>query len=314
MSTRPRLRLKILALLLLSTSLASAQSIQWGVSPSSPSTSSILRMHYAGAWLVGTAYNEQDVVSYSGSTYISMVGSNTGHLPSTLGFFWQSLGGPGGVGAGVWGSITGTISNQLDLGTALGLKEPSISAGTSSQYWRGDKSWQTLSTAVLAAMSGLYQSPISGAPGTWPSFGAVATSNSYNDLSYKPTIPSNTSQISESGLNVYFTDGRAQSAMAGLYVAPIASGTQALGSIGSIASGTCSSALSTTASGVLTTDVIAASFAADPTGVVGFVPGTSGMLSIIGYPTSGHVVFRVCNNTAIDQTPGAISINWHVVR
>ena len=30
------------------------------------------------------------------------------------------------------------------ISTALGGKEPTISAGTTSQYWRGDKSWQTL--------------------------------------------------------------------------------------------------------------------------------------------------------------------------
>jgi hypothetical protein len=40
-----------------------------------------------------------------------------------------------------------------------------------------------------AALAGLYQSPIAGAPTTWPSFSTVATSGSYNDLSSKPTIP-----------------------------------------------------------------------------------------------------------------------------
>ena len=48
-----------------------------------------------------------------------------------------------------WGSITGTLSSQTDLNSALSGKEPTISAGTTGQYWRGDKSWQTLnSTAV----------------------------------------------------------------------------------------------------------------------------------------------------------------------
>ena len=43
-----------------------------------------------------------------------------------------------------WGDIAGTLSDQTDLATALSGKEPSITAGTTSQYWRGDKTWQTL--------------------------------------------------------------------------------------------------------------------------------------------------------------------------
>lgn len=48
-----------------------------------------------------------------------------------------------------WGSITGTLSSQSDLSTALSGKEPTITAGTTAQYYRGDKTFQTLnSTAV----------------------------------------------------------------------------------------------------------------------------------------------------------------------
>lgn len=43
-----------------------------------------------------------------------------------------------------WGDIEGTLSDQTDLASALSGKEPSITAGTTSQYWRGDKTWQTL--------------------------------------------------------------------------------------------------------------------------------------------------------------------------
>lgn len=54
-----------------------------------------------------------------------------------------------GGGGGVWGSITGTLSSQTDLQSALNAKEASISAGTTSQYWRGDKSWQTLNKSAV---------------------------------------------------------------------------------------------------------------------------------------------------------------------
>lgn len=55
-----------------------------------------------------------------------------------------------GSGSGAsWGSITGTLADQTDLSTALSGKEPSITAGTSSQYWSGDKTWQTLDAASV---------------------------------------------------------------------------------------------------------------------------------------------------------------------
>lgn len=49
----------------------------------------------------------------------------------------------------VWGNISGTLSNQTDLSNALGGKEPTITAGTTAQYWRGDKSWQTLDKSAV---------------------------------------------------------------------------------------------------------------------------------------------------------------------
>ncbi len=93
----------------------------------------------------------------------------------------------------------------------------------------------------------------------------------------------------------------------------IASGTSALGT-SAIASGTCASAVTTSASGAATTDAISASFNADPTAVTGYIPTTSGMLTIIGYPTTNNVNWKVCNNSPASITPGAITINWRVVR
>jgi len=48
-----------------------------------------------------------------------------------------------------WGSITGTLSNQTDLQSALDAKEPLIADGTTSDYWRGDKSWQVLDKTAV---------------------------------------------------------------------------------------------------------------------------------------------------------------------
>lgn len=93
----------------------------------------------------------------------------------------------------------------------------------------------------------------------------------------------------------------------------VSSGTKALAT-SAISSATCTSAQTATATGTLTTDVVTASFNSDPTGVTGYVPLTSGMLTIIVYPTADTVNFKVCNNTSSSVTPGAITLNWSVVR
>lgn len=64
---------------------------------------------------------------------------------------------PTGTAGGV---LSGTYPNpgfavdmatQSELDTAIGTREPTIAAGTTSQYWRGDKSWQDFFTSVRAA-------------------------------------------------------------------------------------------------------------------------------------------------------------------
>lgn len=55
----------------------------------------------------------------------------------------------GAGGSSVWGGITGSISNQADLQTALNGKEGSIAAGATTQYYRGDKSWATLTKGAV---------------------------------------------------------------------------------------------------------------------------------------------------------------------
>lgn len=93
----------------------------------------------------------------------------------------------------------------------------------------------------------------------------------------------------------------------------IAKGATAMGT-SAISSGSCASVVTATATGVQTTDAISATFNADPTSTTGYIPSTSGMLTIIMYPTAGNVNFKVCNNTASSITPGAVTINWRVAR
>jgi hypothetical protein len=93
----------------------------------------------------------------------------------------------------------------------------------------------------------------------------------------------------------------------------IASGTAALGT-SAIASGACATVVTTTATGVAATDTIQADFNADPTAITGYVPGTGGILTVIKYPTVNNVNFKVCNITSASVSPGAVTLNWRVVR
>jgi hypothetical protein len=114
------------------------------------------------------------------------------------------------------------------------------------------------------------------------------------------------------GTNVAAALATTLSAAGGL-TSTIASGTSALGT-SAISSAACATVVTTAATNTATTDVVLASFNGDPTAVTGYIPATAGMLTIISYPTSGNVNFKVCNNTSASITPGAITLNWRVLR
>lgn len=93
----------------------------------------------------------------------------------------------------------------------------------------------------------------------------------------------------------------------------IASGTSALGT-SAILSGACATVVTTTATGVASTDAIAWNPNGSIKAVTGYIPGTAGGLTIAAYPTSGNVNFDVCNWSAASITPGAVTLNWRVTR
>jgi hypothetical protein len=94
----------------------------------------------------------------------------------------------------------------------------------------------------------------------------------------------------------------------------IASGAEALAT-SAIASEACSTAdTGITATGTLTSDAISWSFASDPVAVTGYAPVTEGGLSIYVYPTADAVNFKICNPTTASITPGAMTLNWRVMR
>ena len=87
----------------------------------------------------------------------------------------------------------------------------------------------------------------------------------------------------------------------------------------SINSGNCATTQQVAVSGAVTTGPpyqrIEATFNGNPTGIVGFQPSSSGMLTIIQFISTGYVNFAVCNNTASTVTPGSgLTINWALIQ
>lgn len=114
------------------------------------------------------------------------------------------------------------------------------------------------------------------------------------------------------GANVATAAGNALSAAGGL-TTTVASGTLALTTT-AIGSAACTAAQTATATNATTSDVVLWTFASDPTAVTGYAAVTTGMLTIIPYATTNLATVKVCNLTASSITPGAITLNWRVVR
>ena len=93
----------------------------------------------------GTLSSQTDLQTALNGKQASLVsGTNIKTINST------SLLGSGDIAlASSWGSISGTLSSQTDLQSALNAKEGTITAGTTAQYYRGDKSFQTLDKSAV---------------------------------------------------------------------------------------------------------------------------------------------------------------------
>lgn len=93
----------------------------------------------------------------------------------------------------------------------------------------------------------------------------------------------------------------------------VASGAKALDT-DAIASTACDTISTTTATGAATTDVVIITPNADITAVTGYAPVTAGGLAIYTWLTTNTLNIKVCNPTSSSITPGAVTLNWRVVR
>jgi hypothetical protein len=94
----------------------------------------------------------------------------------------------------------------------------------------------------------------------------------------------------------------------------IASGTAVMGT-SAISSGACATVVTSAGTGIATTDVITVGFNTDPTAITGYgASATGAVLTIYPYPTANNANFKVCNSSSGSITPGALTLNWKVVR
>jgi hypothetical protein len=141
--------------------------------------------------------------------------------------------------------------------------------------------------------------------------GAVAITKKQNGAS----VDLADGDIPANSLALLYYDGTTMQLLSTTVVGPklIASGTKALAT-SAIPSGTCTAAQTATATGTVTTDLVLASLNGDVTGVTGYTADTGGTLRIDVYPTADTMNFKVCNATQASITPGAVTVNWRVLR
>lgn len=104
---------------------------------------------FDGTYTTLAALQAAHPTSAEGHTAIVDAGSGS----DAITYIWDLQDGwvqGGGTGASTFATISGSPTDNSALSAALSSKEPAVTAGTTAQYYRGDKSWSTLLTDVMA--------------------------------------------------------------------------------------------------------------------------------------------------------------------
>lgn len=200
------------------------------------------------------------------------------------------------------GAPCGTGSSGFSGSKALATS--AISSATCSSAATATATGLTTADVILASFNGDPTGVTGFTPSTTGSL-YIAAYPTADTINFK-SCNSTTSTITPGAITLNWIAIRSA-------ITVVASGTKALAT-SSITSATCTSAQTSSATGTLTTDIILVSFNGDPVAVTGYAPVTTGALSIIPYPTADTVNFKICNSTTSSVTPGAITLNWKVVR
>lgn len=220
-------------------------------------------------------------------------------------------------------AVAGSMLNASSLNVIGATLTPVLGAsGTLGTLGFGNA---TTGTVTLQPVAGALGSAVLTMPAATDTIAVLATAQALTNKTYNGntwtagtgtlTIAAAKTLTANNSLTLAGTDTTTMTfpSVSATITRTVASGAKALAT-GAIGSAACTAAQTDTATGTLTTDAIAASFNADPTAVTGYVPLVTGMLTIIAYPTADTANFKVCNNTAASITPGAITINWRVLR
>lgn len=239
------------------------------------------------------------VTSFSGDGVIISNSASTGAVTDTL----ASAGAHTILGNNTTSAATPTYTSNPSVSsiTLNGSTSGSamLSVSTTGGTLNLGSTNATVTSAGALTVASVTTAPSGGQGGTvtLPE-GTAATGSSGNDVCYGDSTHSVKCSYNNGS---FFTMSQT-----------VNSGSSALGT-SAIASGACVTT-TTAATGIATTDAILWNPNASIKAVTGYVPSTSGGLTIAAYPTSGNVNFDVCNWTASSITPGAIIINWRVVR
>ena len=119
-----------------------------------------IKLNWKGAYAGGTAYVVDDVVSYSGSSYICKLAS-TGNLP-TDGTYWDQMSSAGTNGT----DLTSTLTAQGDIVYRDGSGLAKLGAGTSGQYLKtqgtgANPVWGTVTGGMLQTVFAVNSTSVS---------------------------------------------------------------------------------------------------------------------------------------------------------
>ena len=107
--------------------------------------------------------------------------------------------------------LSTALGNDVNFSTtitnSLANKEPTITAGTTAQYWRGDKSFQTLDTSVVTENTNLYYTDTR-VRGAISVSGDLSYNSSTGVISTQGLASSTTDNLAEGTTNLYYTTTR----------------------------------------------------------------------------------------------------------